>query len=45
MNPPGFDAHVTGLSVGDQKTFSVTFPEDHSIADLRGDRSWSTPSR
>jgi trigger factor len=36
MNPPGFDDQVIGLSVGDQKTFSVTFPEDHAIPDLQG---------
>jgi trigger factor len=35
-NPPGFDDHVTGLAVGDQRTFSVRFPEEYPVADLRG---------
>jgi trigger factor len=35
-NPPGFDAHVTGLVPGDQRTFTIRFPEDYAAADLRG---------
>jgi trigger factor len=36
MNPPGFDDNVTGLAVGDQRTFTVRFPEAYPVPDLRG---------
>jgi trigger factor len=36
INPPGFDAHVTGLVAGDRRTFTVTFPEDYGVEHLRG---------
>jgi trigger factor len=35
-NPPGFDDQVTGLRVGDQKTFRITFPADYPVADMAG---------
>src|SRR5687768_8957544 len=28
-NPPGFDANLVGLNTGDEKTFSIHFPEDY----------------
>jgi trigger factor len=34
-NPPGFDANLFGLAVGDVKTFSVHFPADYAAEDLR----------
>jgi trigger factor len=33
---PGVDAHLTGMSVGDEKTFEFTFPEDHKNPDMAG---------
>ena len=33
-NPPGFDAHLIGLSAGDQKTFSIHFAEDYPVPQL-----------
>jgi trigger factor len=33
-NPPGFDEQLMGMNVGDQKTFSLTYPEDYSIKEL-----------
>jgi trigger factor len=33
-NPPGFDAHLIGLSAGDEKTFVTHFPEDYSVAEM-----------
>lgn len=36
LNPPGFDEHVTGLRVGDQRTFTIHFPEDYRFEGLRG---------
>ncbi|HEU4652216.1 MAG TPA: trigger factor [Croceibacterium sp.] len=35
-NPPGFDAEVTGLAAGDQKTFTIGFPEDYPVESLAG---------
>jgi trigger factor len=35
-NPPGFDAHVTGLTGGDTRTFTIRFPEDFVHEGLRG---------
>jgi len=34
-NPPGFDANLFGLNVGDGKTFSIHFPADYPSEDLR----------
>jgi trigger factor len=33
-NPPGFDAHLIGLSAGDTKTFSLHFAEDYPVPQL-----------
>lgn len=33
-NPPGFDANLVGLNPGDQKTFSVHFPEDYGVKEM-----------
>lgn len=35
-NPPGFDEHVLGMSVGDSKSFAITYPNDYSNAELAG---------
>jgi trigger factor len=35
-NPPGFDEHLTGLSTGDQKSFTVNYPADYQMPDLAG---------
>ncbi len=35
-NPPGFDAQVAGMSIGEHKRFPVIYPEDYSIAELAG---------
>jgi len=36
VNPPGFDAEVSGLLPGNDKTFLVTFPADYPVADVAG---------
>ena len=33
-NPPGFDANLLGMNVGDSKTFAVEFPDTYPAADL-----------
>lgn len=35
-NPPGFDDHLTGTSVGDRREFTVRYPADYEIEDLAG---------
>ena len=35
-NPPGFDDHLIGLSPGDEKSFSVRFPDDYAVKELAG---------
>lgn len=35
-NPPGFDAELTGLDAGDEKTFTITYPGDYAIRELAG---------
>jgi trigger factor len=35
-NPPGFDEQLTGMQAGEQKTFSLTYPEDYAIKELAG---------
>ncbi|HEU4695278.1 MAG TPA: trigger factor [Vicinamibacterales bacterium] len=35
-NPPGFDAHLIGVGPGDEKTFSVHFPEDYTVQEMAG---------
>jgi trigger factor len=34
-NPPGFDANLVGMSAGESKTFSIHFPEDYAVEDMR----------
>ena len=34
-NPPGFDANLVGLAVGDEKTFGIHFPSDYPAEDFR----------
>jgi trigger factor len=33
-NPPGFDAHLIGVKNGEQKTFTVHFPEDYTVKEM-----------
>jgi trigger factor len=33
-NPPGFDANLIGMNEGDQKTFTIQFPESYSVEEL-----------
>ena len=33
-NPPGFDANLLGLNAGDEKTFSIHFPDDYSVKEM-----------
>jgi trigger factor len=33
-NPPGFDAHLVGMSDGDARTFTIHFPESYPASDL-----------
>jgi trigger factor len=35
-NPPGFDAHLVGVSPGEEKTFSIHFPEDYTVQEMAG---------
>jgi trigger factor len=35
-NPPGFDAELTGLRVGDSRKFTLTYPGDYAIKELAG---------
>jgi trigger factor len=35
-NPPGFDAELVGLSAGDQKTFTIKFPEGYPVEEMAG---------
>jgi trigger factor len=35
-NPPGFDDHVVGMSAGESKSFSITYPNDYSNPELAG---------
>ena len=37
-NPPGFDDELVGLSVGDSKTFVLTYPEGSAPSELAGRR-------
>jgi trigger factor len=34
-NPPDFDAHLVGLTVGETKTFTIRFPEDYPAEEFR----------
>ena len=33
-NPPGFDEQLIGMRVGEQRTFSLTYPEDYAVKEL-----------
>lgn len=33
-NPPGFDANLIGLNAGDEKTFTVHFPDDYTVKEM-----------
>jgi trigger factor len=35
-NPPGFDEHLVGMSAGEQKTFTVHFPESYPVSEMAG---------
>jgi trigger factor len=35
-NPPGFDAEMLGMAPGTTKQFSITYPDDYTIAELAG---------
>jgi len=37
-NPPGFDAELTGLRVGETKVFELSYPSDHEQTELAGAR-------
>ncbi len=34
VNPPGFDAHLIGMHPGEQKTFTIQFPEDYGVKEM-----------
>ena len=36
QNPPGFDEHLRGLSTGDRRSFTLTYPADDATAELAG---------
>jgi trigger factor len=35
-NPPGFDENLVGLNAGDQKTFTVHFPDTYPVKEMAG---------
>jgi len=35
-NPPGFDENLSGVSAGDTRTFSVTYPTEYEVPELAG---------
>jgi trigger factor len=35
-NPPGFDANLVGLHVGESRTFTIRFPDDYPVPELTG---------
>lgn len=35
-NPPGFDAEVLGMTVGDSRTFTLTYPADYAVSEMAG---------
>ena len=35
-NPPGFDEALLGMTVGERKSFDVTYPDDYPVAELGG---------
>jgi len=34
VNPPGFDGHLIGMQPGEQKTFTIHFPEDYAVKEM-----------
>jgi trigger factor len=34
-NPPGFDGHLSGLTTGDTREFTITYPDDYEVAELK----------
>jgi len=35
-NPPGFDDHLVGTVTGDERKFTVTYPDDYQVQELAG---------
>ena len=35
-NPPGFDEELTGMTPGQTKSFTLTYPDDYAVAELAG---------
>ena len=35
-NPPGFDEHLIGTSSGDSREFTVTYPSNYEVEELKG---------
>ena len=35
-NPPGFDDKVLGMTVGEQRSFTLDYPADYAVAELAG---------
>ena len=35
-NPPGFDENLVGLNAGEQKTFTIHFPEGYPVKEMAG---------
>ncbi|MGE0816522.1 MAG: trigger factor [Vicinamibacterales bacterium] len=35
-NPPGFDAEVMGMGIGESRSFTLSYPADYAVADLAG---------
>lgn len=33
-NPPGFDANLTGLNTGEERTFTIHFPADYAVKEM-----------
>jgi trigger factor len=49
-NPPGFDEELIGMNAGEQKTFTLTYPEDYAVKELAGTavgsrRTWGSSTR
>jgi trigger factor len=35
-NPPGFDQQLTGLSAGESRSFTITYPAEYEVEELKG---------
>jgi trigger factor len=35
-NPPGFDENLVGLNAGDEKTFTIHFPDGYPVSEMAG---------